>query len=72
MYYMGMEFNTLWNMPVKMQKWFLKRMDEEITRAVESKQDLPTKGAHHNSPDLRQMTGQFKTFGQNPRTQKIV
>lgn len=72
MYYMGMEFNTLWNMPVKMQKWFLKRMDEEISRASEAKQDIPHKGADANTPQNRELTGKFRSFNPNPRTQRFT
>lgn len=71
-YYAGMDWETYYHFPVVYKRWLIKRINDEIKRAVEGKSDTPTKAAHHNSPDLRAMTGKTKHFGQNGKTQRFT
>jgi len=52
-----MDWNTYYNYPVAYKKWLIKRIDKEIEKAHKAQNDIPTKGAHHNSPGMRSMTG---------------
>ena len=82
MYYMGFTWESfdLGPLTVEQRKWFIGRLNKEITMAHggengvegEGNGDIPTKGAHHNTPDLRQMVGRTKPFNSNPRTQRFT
>jgi len=60
-YYFGMDFRTYYNMPVRYRRWLIERIDKEIRKAAEANKaggsQIPSKGAHHNSPDIRAMAG---------------
>jgi len=48
-------------MPVRYRRWLIERIDKEIRKAVEVNKgggsQVPSKGAHHNTPDVRAMSG---------------
>jgi hypothetical protein len=67
-----MDWETYYNFPVVYKRWLIKRINDEIKRAVDNKSDTPSKAAHHNSPDLRSMTGKTKQFGQNGKSQRFT
>ncbi len=52
MYYGGFTFTEVYNMSIVWRRWFTKRINQEIAKSND-----PTKGAHHNTGDIRQMRG---------------
>lgn len=46
--------------PVSYKIWLIKRINREIAEASENKNDIPAKGAHNNSPDIRALTGKTR------------
>ena len=57
-----MDWNTYINFPVIYKKWLVNRIQKEIQDAAaanaEGGSNIPSKGAHHNTPDIRSMAGQ--------------
>lgn len=70
-YYYGMTYSEYLNLPVAYKRWLISRIDKEISKAVASGADIPSKAPHHNTADLRAMTGKAKQFV-NPRTQRFT
>lgn len=57
-------------LPTAYRSWFIERINKEIAKAQEKEGgdgDIPTKAAHHNSPDIRAMTNKVRQFNRNPR-----
>ena len=71
-YYVGMDTATYYNLPVTYKRWLIQRVVKEINKANDQKADIPTKGAHHNMPDVRAMAGKFKHFGANAKNQRFT
>jgi hypothetical protein len=67
-----MDWETYYNYPVPYKRWLLQRLTDEIKKATEKKADIPTKGAQHNSPEIRAMSGKFKQFGSNSKNQRFT
>ena len=67
-----MDWQTYYNFPITYKNWLIKRLVDEIKKATEKKSDIPTKGAHHNTPETRGMTGKFKQFGSNSKNQRFT
>jgi len=63
-YYFGMDWNTYYNYPIAYKRWLIKRIEKEINKAHEAQNDIPSKAPHHNTPDVRSLTG--KTRSQVP------
>jgi hypothetical protein len=59
-----MDWNTYYNFPISFKRWLIKRIEKEITKAQEAQSDIPSKAPHHNTPDVRSLTG--KTRSQVP------
>jgi len=55
-----MDWKTYMSFPVAYKKWLIKRIETEINKAHETKNDIPSKGFHHNSPDARAITGKTR------------
>lgn len=55
-YYFGMTWADYLKFPVSYKIWLIKRINKEIAEASKNN-DLPAKGAHNNSPDMRSLTG---------------
>jgi hypothetical protein len=74
MYYMGFTWESfgLGALTTEQRRWFVGRLNKEIEQKINNgnTEDIPTKGAHHNQPDIREMAGRFKPFNQNPRTSR--
>lgn len=70
-YYYGMDTTTFYNFPVAYRRWLIERINKEVTKAVEAGADIPTKGAHHNDPNLRAMLGKPRQFGMNGKTTRF-
>ncbi len=67
-YYFGMDVKTFYHFPIRYRKWLVERIATEISKATDNKADIPTKGAHHNPPQVRALAGKTKQFGINGKT----
>ena len=56
---MGFTYVECYNIPVWQRIWFIERLNKEIKRANDANngQGAPTRGAHDNTPDARQLMG---------------
>ena len=59
-----MSWADYYHFPVSYRRWLIKRVNQEITQAAENKNDIPAKGAHNQTADVRGLTG--KTRAQVP------
>lgn len=57
-YYLGFTYSDVYNLPIQERIWYINRINEEIKRQAEGSGDAYTKGAHHNSPEMRAFRGQ--------------
>jgi hypothetical protein len=71
-YYVGMDTATYYNLPITYKRWLIERVIKEINKASEQKADIPSKGAHHNDPQIRAMAGKFKNFGSYSKNQRFT
>ena len=71
-YYFGLTLPEYLTLPVSYKRWLIERIGKEIKKASESKSDIPSKGIHDNSPDLRSMSGKFRTFGAHGNHQRFT
>lgn len=55
MYYGGFTYSEVYNLPVSYKKWFIDRLVTEL-----SKKDAPTRAAHADTPDVREMQGRIR------------
>jgi hypothetical protein len=60
-YYFGMSYTDYKNFPVSYKVWLIKRINTEITKASEQQNDIPAKGAHNHTPDMRALTQKSRT-----------
>ena len=70
-YYFGMDWNTYYTYPVAYKRWLIERIGEEIKKANEKQSDIPSKGMHHNTPDIRTLAGKSKSIV-NPKSQRFT
>lgn len=56
-YYLGFSFTEAMNLPLSWRKWFIDRIQKELNKKGPNGETLPSKAAHHNTPDVRQMMG---------------
>lgn len=63
-YYFGMDWQTFYGFPLSYRRWLLKRVETEIQKASGTN-NIQTKGAHHNTPEARSLTGKFRKVGAN-------
>ena len=57
-YYGGISWETYYSWPVSYKRWYMKRLNKEMERARNNgEEDMVSKAAHHNDPDVRQMMG---------------
>jgi hypothetical protein len=56
-----MDWNTYYNFPIAYKRWLIKRIETEITKSQESNSDIPSKAMHHNTPDVRALTGKYRS-----------
>lgn len=47
--------------PVAYKIWLIKRINKEITEAAEKQNNIPAKGAHNHTPDMRSLTQKQRT-----------
>lgn len=59
-YYFGMDWGTYMKFPVTYKRWLIKRIEKEINKAQEKGNDIPSKAMHHNTPDVRALTGKAR------------
>lgn len=61
-----MSWETYYNFPVSYKKWLIERINKEIQEAAEANKqggaNVPSKAAHHNSPDLRALSGKHRSI----------
>ena len=56
-----MDWNTYYNFPLVYKRWLIKRIEKEINKASEKGNDIPSKAMHHNTPDVRSLTGKYRS-----------
>jgi len=57
-YYFGMDWTTYYSFPISYRRWIIKRLNKELQQSQEGgQQQMPSHGAHHNDPGLRQLMG---------------
>jgi len=54
MYYMGFSYWECYNVPVSYRIWFIRRINEEISK-TNKEGDGQSRGLQHNTPDVRGM-----------------
>jgi hypothetical protein len=61
-------------MPTAYRFWFIQRLNREIEKSNnkegQESQDIPTKAAHHQTPEVRNMLNKIRPFSRNPRMQR--
>jgi len=67
-----MSYEEYRDFPVEYKRWLVDRINKEIKAASDNKADIPTKAPHHNTPDIRTMTGKTKPFTPNARMQRFT
>lgn len=60
MYYGGFLWRETYNMPVSYKRWFIERINKEITRSNESNAPQ-SKALHQNTPDVRAMQNKARS-----------
>lgn len=60
MYYCGFTYKETYNLPVAYKRWFIQRINKELTKGQEEGQ-TPTRALHHNSADARAILGMSRT-----------
>ncbi len=56
MYYGGFLWREVYNLPVTYKRWFIERINKELTRSSEDGA-TQSKALHQNSPDVRALQG---------------
>lgn len=67
-----MSWETYYTYPVAYKRWLIKRIEKEIKQSGEKGDDIPSKAPHHNTPDIRQLTGKTKAHAPNARGQRFT
>lgn len=71
MYYGGMSWETYYRFPVAYKKWLIKRIEREIRGTQEQQSEIPSKAPHHNTTDLRSITGKTKPVMSSAKMQRF-
>lgn len=72
MYYGGMSWETYYTFPVRYKQWLIGRINKEILSRQEGGNDIASKGFHHNTSDIRQMTNKTRTSPASARMQRFT
>jgi hypothetical protein len=56
MYYGGFTWRETQHMPVSYKRWFIERINKELTRSSDAGQTR-SRAAHQNTPDVRSLQG---------------
>lgn len=59
MYYGGFTWRETLNIPVAYKRWFIERINRELTKSSESGQ-TQSRALHQNTPDVRSMMGRAR------------
>jgi hypothetical protein len=59
MYYGGFLWKEVYNLPVTYKRWFIERINKELTRTHESG-NTQSKALHQNTPDIRALQGNVR------------
>lgn len=70
-YYAGMDWETYLRYPVELKRWHIKRIEKEIKKASDNKEDITSKAPHENTPQYREMAGKTKPFTPNAKMQRF-
>lgn len=57
MYYCGFTYKETYNIPVAYKRWFIERLNKEITKSQETNNQIPSRAMHHNPADARALMG---------------
>lgn len=71
-YYAGMSWETYYDFPVAYKHWLIKRIEKEINAKAEKGDDVVSKAPHHNSRDVRELTGKTKTTTSSAKMQRFT
>lgn len=71
-YYCGMMWETYMDFPVAYKRWLINRVQKEITAKAEDGNDIPHKGFHGNTRDVRELTGKTRTSPTDSRRQRFT
>jgi hypothetical protein len=58
-YYGGFLWKEIYNMPVFYKRWFIERINKELTRTSEAGA-TQSRALHQNSPDVRSLQGKMR------------
>jgi len=61
MYYGGFTYKEVYNIPVQYKKWFVERIVKEMTRGKDGEGESRSRGAHHNTSDVRALSGMARS-----------
>ncbi len=67
-----MTFHEYYSFPVEYRRWLVDRLLKEIKQSSQQGSDIPTKGAHHNTPEIRQLAGRTKAFPPNAKLNRFT
>ena len=59
MYYGGFTWRETLNIPVAYKRWFIERINRELSKSSESGQ-TQSRALHQNTPDVRSMMGRAR------------
>lgn len=59
MYYGGFTWRETLNIPVAYKRWFIERINKELTKSSESGQ-TQSRALHQNTPDVRSLMGRAR------------
>lgn len=62
MYYGGISPLDYPKMPVYMVRWIVERINKEIESASKANSQPASKAPHHNSPDVRALSGKVRSM----------
>jgi len=48
-------------MPVAYKRWFIERLNKEMTRSQEGSNQIPSRALHHNPSDARALMGMSRS-----------
>ena len=72
-YYFGMSWETYYDFPISYKHWLVKRIEKEIKRGNDS--DPPqnlSKAPHHNTSDVKALTGHRKPFVESAKMHRFT
>lgn len=60
LYYGGFLWSEIYNLPVSYKRWFIERINKEISRTASDGGSAQSRALHQNSPDIRALQGNVR------------